>query len=155
MLQTIRDEFIRLVNQERQRVGVPALTAESRLHAAAAIRSVEIRTSFSHTRPDGRSCFTAIEEAGYHSWASGENISMTGMNAGGYISSSDVFTGDSGQLRTIAANAFNQFKNSPGHYSNMISGDFTETGVGVSWQIYEDWGVPVFYFAHFFGRPMH
>ena len=59
----ITEGFHRLVNEERARVGVHKLTSNSFLKQAATIRSKEITSKFSHTRPDGTSCFTAIPDS--------------------------------------------------------------------------------------------
>lgn len=54
------EQVLALVNQARAEVGLPGLTLNSTLLSAAHVRASEIAVSFSHTRPDGRSCFTAI-----------------------------------------------------------------------------------------------
>ncbi len=152
MLSIVETEFLRLVNQERVAVGKKPLTVNTALDAGAQIRAQEITTHFSHTRPDGSDCYSAIghEE---HFWTMGENIAYTGFAEHGYISSADVFTGSEQQLKQVAANAFRQFKESPGHYANMINGDFEQTGIGVLSKPEPALGVPVFYVAHFFGTP--
>lgn len=68
-------EVYRLVNTERAKAGLPALKYGSAAQVAANVRVKEIGTTFSHTRPDGRRCFTVFEDNGL-SWGSavGENI---------------------------------------------------------------------------------
>jgi uncharacterized protein YkwD len=60
-----------MVNEAREAEGLAPLTMNAALTEAARIRAVEITQSFSHTRPDGSSCFSA-----YHATYSGaaENI---------------------------------------------------------------------------------
>ncbi len=70
------------------------------------VRAKEIVSKFSHTRPDGRNCFTAITTK----FASaGENI------AKGYASPKNVMKG---------------WMNSQGHKENIMNGEFTHIGVG-------------------------
>lgn len=54
-------EVVRLVNAEREKVGLNTLVASDSLNNAAEIRANEIVTSFSHTRPGGTVCFTVLE----------------------------------------------------------------------------------------------
>ena len=95
-----------LVNIERGKEGLSPLEWDGpNLGAGADVRAVEISTNFSHTRPDGRSCFTAITNPG----AVGENI------AAGYRSPEAVVEG---------------WMNSPGHRANILDPDFKKLGVG-------------------------
>ena len=65
-----------LVNAARQDAGLSELELDADLCAAALARAPEIAQSFSHTRPDGSSCFTILEEFGVSYRAAGENIAM-------------------------------------------------------------------------------
>lgn len=103
------EQVLALVNQARAEVGLPGLTLNSTLLSAAHVRASEIAVSFSHTRPDGRSCFTAWDEAGVTYMTAGENI------AAGQTSPEDVM---------------NSWLNSPGHYANITNANFTELAVG-------------------------
>lgn len=67
-------EVVRLVNAERAKEGLATLQMDSSLNSAAQVRAKEIVTSFSHTRPNGSNCFTALSEAGIKYNGSGENI---------------------------------------------------------------------------------
>lgn len=89
-----------------------SLVLDEQLCVAANVRAVEMAYSakFSHTRPNGTSCFTVINEMGISYSSLGENI------ASGQTSANSVST---------------SWKNSPGHYSNMISEKFSKIGVGV------------------------
>lgn len=101
-------QVIELVNKERAAAGKSELTASSSLNQAAAVRAKEITQLFSHNRPDGSKCFTAVQDTGLKYTSAGENIAM------GQRDAEDVM---------------NSWMNSPGHKSNIL-GDFTNIGVG-------------------------
>lgn len=103
------DEVIRLVNIERQSYGLSPLSKNAAAVSAARIRAKEITLSFSHTRPNGTSCFTAAGEAGLTYRTAGENIAY------GYPSPQKVVTG---------------WMNSDGHRKNILSASFSGIGVG-------------------------
>jgi len=117
------NEVVTLVNAERARYGLQALSADSGALDAAHIRAKEITKSFSHTRPDGRSCFTAAADLGVSYRAAGENIAY------GYRTPAQVVSG---------------WMNSEGHRKNILSSSFTKIGVGC----YEYNGV--LYWSQFF-----
>ena len=102
-------EVVRLVNAERAKEGLAALQMDSSLNSAAQVRAKEIVTSFSHTRPNGSNCFTALSEAGIKYNGSGENIAY-------------------GQK--TPAEVVNAWMNSAGHRANIMSTKFTKIGVG-------------------------
>ena len=102
-------EVVRLVNSERAKEGLAALQMDSSLNSAAQVRAKEIVTSFSHTRPNGSNCFTALSEAGIKYNGSGENIAY-------------------GQK--TPAEVVNAWMNSAGHRANIMSTKFTKIGVG-------------------------
>lgn len=97
-------EMLAFVNKERRSLGLNELTMDISLLDSAMLRAAEINVNFDHTRPDGSDCFTVNAKA------SGENIAA-GNNT--------------------AAATFEQWKNSPGHYANMIRTNFKSMGVGV------------------------
>lgn len=72
------DEFaqqvLALVNNERTQRGLTALVlGDEKLSAATALRAREIAEVNSHTRPDGTSCFTVLEQYEITDEAIGEN----------------------------------------------------------------------------------
>lgn len=103
------DEVLRLVNVERANYGLAPLTRHEGAAQAARVRAKEIVQSFSHTRPDGRSCFTAGSDIGVTYRTAGENIAY------GYPSPEAVVRG---------------WMNSEGHRKNILSGAYTQLGVG-------------------------
>lgn len=108
-LQAVREEMLTLVNRERAAAGLSPLRLDDKLCLAAQVRAEEIIRENSHTRPDGRRCFTAMDEAGVSYRAAGENI------AAGQMSVAEVVTA---------------WMNSPGHRANILNGRFGRIGVG-------------------------
>ncbi|MDO5520837.1 MAG: CAP domain-containing protein [bacterium] len=100
------NNVLKLVNKERKEKGLKALTLDTSLTHSAIQRSYEIAMYFSHTRPNGQSCFTAIETP----WSAvGENI------AAGYSTPEKVVNG---------------WMNSPGHRANMLNETYNAIGIG-------------------------
>lgn len=104
-----QERILALVNAERKSAGLSALTLDETACAAATVRAREVATTFSHTRPNGTSCFTALKEAGVSYRAAGENI------AKGYRSAESVMDG---------------WMHSDGHRANILNKNFTRLGVG-------------------------
>ena len=102
-------QVVSLVNAERAKQGLSALTVSTKVQQAAQTRAGELKTSFSHTRPSGASCFTARTEAGVSYTRAGENIAY----------------GQSSPAAVVQA-----WMNSSGHRANILSRDFTTIGVG-------------------------
>ena len=98
-------EMLALVNRERASKGIAPLKWDADLESSAVTRAAETSIMFSHLRPNGSDCFTAFPDGLY---AGGENIAM------GFSSAQDTF---------------NQWKNSSGHYANMMSPSFTHIGI--------------------------
>ncbi len=109
-LSNYADQVLKLVNQERAKAGLPALTTSKTLQAAANKRAQEIVQSFSHTRPNGSSPFTVLKEYGISYNSAGENIAY-------------------GQ-KTPAA-VMNAWMNSSGHRANILKNGFGKVGIGV------------------------
>ena len=103
---SVEMQVLDLVNAERAKYGLAPLSWDAgNLGAGAAVRAQEISVYFSHTRPDGSSCFTAVRNPG---WL-GENI------AAGQRSPQEVM---------------NSWMNSSGHRANILNANFTKLGVG-------------------------
>ncbi|MCH1950912.1 CAP domain-containing protein [Enterocloster sp. OA13] len=103
------NEVVRLVNEERAKAGLPALTVDRGAASAAQVRAKEIEKSFSHTRPDGSSFNSALTEAGVNFSGAGENIAY------GQNSPEKVMEG---------------WMNSSGHRANILNSSYTSIGVG-------------------------
>ena len=106
-------EILELVNNIRAEAGVSPLTLDMTLCQAATVRAIEMDNTgvFSHTRPDGTDCWSVFKLYGITYRTCGENIAM-------------------GQ-RT-PAQVVESWRNSPGHYANMVKAGFGKLGVGMS-----------------------
>lgn len=102
-------QVVALMNQERANAGIGGISQNASLDAVAQIRAQEIAQSFSHTRPNGTSCFTVLDEGGIAYMTAGENI------AAGYGDPASVMSG---------------WMNSPGHRANILNGSFGQVGIG-------------------------
>lgn len=102
-------QVVALMNQERAAAGVGGIVQNASLDAVAQIRAQEIVQSFAHTRPNGTSCFTVLDEGGIAYMTAGENI------AAGYGTPADVMNG---------------WMNSEGHRANILNGSFGQVGIG-------------------------
>lgn len=100
-------EVVRLTNSARTQNGYAALTEDSALSKAAAVRAREIASSFSHTRPSGSSFSSVLSENGVSYRRAGENI------ASGQKSASEVV---------------NAWMNSSGHRANILSSSYSRIG---------------------------
>ena len=96
--------FLAKLNKLRAKKGVGKLTMSKSLMKAAEQRAAEISVLFSHTRTDGTQCYTAS------SAINGENIAF----ASGFAD---------------AGLAYDIWRNSSGHYANMIRSSFKSAGV--------------------------
>ena len=104
-------EAVKLLNELRAEVGLHSLkwNPNSKLQAAAKMRAQELEEVFSHTRPDGTSCFTVLGEFGIGYRVCAENIAYgTWLDAEGVIE---------------------LWRNSPGHYANMTNSEINEVGL--------------------------
>ena len=100
---------LKLVNEERAKAGLPALTLHAGATRAAQQRAGEIETSFSHTRPDGSNFTTALTAAGVSYRAAGENIAY-------------------GQK--TAKQVMQDWMNSAGHRANIMNANYSSIGIG-------------------------
>lgn len=106
---TFANEVLELVNEERTKRGLTPLTLDKKIEAAALVRAKETEVSFSHTRPNGSSFSTALEEQGVSYNGAGENIAY------GQKTPKAVMEG---------------WMNSEGHRANILNAKFTKIGVG-------------------------
>lgn len=90
-------------NQLRAKAGRSALKMDQELLETAMQRAAELALYFSHTRPDGTMCFTASDRM------YGENVAY------GYATVSSVMNG---------------WRNSSGHYANIIDPNYVSIGIG-------------------------
>ncbi|HCI27026.1 MAG TPA: hypothetical protein DFH99_05710 [Roseburia sp.] len=104
-------EVLKLTNQKRLNLGLEPLSTTKKLQKAAGIRVAETESYFSHTRPDGTTCFSVLAEQDIFYRSVAENI------AAGQSSAEQVI---------------NSWWNSPGHKQNMMNASLTHLGVGYS-----------------------
>lgn len=104
------------INNLRAEQGLPALTLDAELTTFAAVRSQEIVTNWSHTRPDGTSGCDMISR---NKWR-GENLSYIIYGSFGFSDAEQTGAADT---------VFASLKASPTHYSNMVSGNYTKIGI--------------------------
>lgn len=96
-------EVLELVNEEREKEGLSALTMDRDLLEAAMLRGSELGLCFGHIRPINEDCFTACDKM------YGENI------AAGQGS---------------AAAVMDSWMNSEGHRGNILKEDYQSIGIG-------------------------
>lgn len=123
-----------IVNIERAKEGLPALTFNLRLSAMAEGKAVDMinKQYFAHVSPTGVDVAHLSKVYGYEYIFLGENLAM-----GDFVSSSDVMTG---------------WMNSPGHRANILSKNYTEIGISALQGDYE--GRTVWYAVQEFGKPL-
>lgn len=95
-------EMFNIINAERKSQGLPALKWNNNLTSGADVRSKELVSKFSHTRPNGKPWSTI------HGDAHGENVAF------GYQSAVSAMAG---------------FMGSPGHRDNILLPDFQSVAV--------------------------
>ena len=102
-------QIVDLVNAERTKVGLAPLTLDIQLSSAAQIRAEEQYTLFSHSRPNGSSYRTVLDENGISYMGCGENVAY------GFRNPQAVMQG---------------WMNSEGHKANILQEKFTHIGIG-------------------------
>lgn len=112
-LKSIEDEVMRLVNVERARNGLPALTYNWQVARVARIKSQDMINNnyFSHNSPIYGSPFKMLDSYQIRYYAAAENIAY------GQRSAQEVM---------------NSWMNSPGHRANILSNNVSQIGVGVA-----------------------
>ncbi len=105
----LEEQALDIVNKERAKSGLPPVSMTSALQNASHARAKEIVRSFSHTRPNGTSCFTILKEFHISYRTCGENIAY------GYHT---------------AASVMNGWMNSQGHRENILNRSFSKIGIG-------------------------
>ena len=109
-LEEYAQEVIRLTNDERTKVGLPALKVNDKLMQAAAIRAEEITEKFSHDRPLG-TMYDLLDEVG-----------LTVKN---YVAENII----SGTTYSTPISLMNTFMNSSGHRAWILSDEVNSIGV--------------------------
>ena len=110
-------EVLKITNKERAAEGLGALSVFSDLQKVGDVRAKEITEVFSHDRPDGSSCFTALNNIPWS--ACGENIAA----------------GQTGPAEVMSA-----WMTSPGHRSNIMDGNYKHIGIGYTFKQASEYG---------------
>lgn len=100
------------LNASRAEAGVSELSISGRLSGIAYLRAMEASSSWSHTRPDGRSYTSALSDYGY---------------GYGAVTELMVYVPGGGDAGTITG----KWMNSQSHSDNILSGSFSTAGIGV------------------------
>ena len=114
-LRNIALDALDAVNAERAAYGLGTLKWNGNLESAASVRAQECELSFSHTRPNGESCFS-LYPTDY--WVVGENIVMVPVGSRTAVE--------------VAEYMMDLWMNSPGHRANILKDGFTAISVGVA-----------------------
>lgn len=105
---TLRTESLKvfnLVNEQREANGLSTLIWDNNLEQTSYVRALECSTSFSHTRPNGKSWYTVNSAI-----MGGENLAY------GFFNANDVI---------------NAWMKSPSHKENILYPSFTKMSVSV------------------------
>lgn len=102
-------QVLKLTNRERLANGQTPLTTFPALQSAAGVREQELRSRYSHTRPNKTEWLTALTEGGLGYQIAGENI------AAGH---------------SFPSNAVKSWMNSEDHRANMLDSRYTHMGMG-------------------------
>ena len=104
-------ETIDLINAERKKAGLSALSIDNELQRVARIKAQDMvdNNYFSHTSPTYGSPFDMMQSFKITYKTAGENIAGNSTNQG----------------------AVTAWMNSPGHKANILNSSFTHTGLGV------------------------
>lgn len=105
-------QVIEQTNQERRRLGLPALTYNSELDAAALKKGQDMFSQqyWAHTSPVGKEPWSFMKEAGYEYQAAGENLARD---------------------FSVTSDMVQAWMNSPTHRANVVNPKYTEIGVAV------------------------
>ncbi len=124
--------LVDLTNDDRETLGLQALSVDQVLERAAALKAADMAEKgyFAHTSPEGKSPWYWFREAGYEFSYAGENLA--------------VRFSDSVEVERA-------WMNSPSHRANISSEKFSNIGIATAEGIYE--GQPAVFVVQMFGRP--
>lgn len=111
---TVAEQVLALVNAERAKHGLNALTLSKEVTRVAVIKAEDMAESayFDHTSPTYGTPFEMLSDFGISYKSAGENI------AAGQQTPEDVM---------------NSWMNSEGHRANILNASYTELGVGIAY----------------------
>ncbi|KRN28375.1 hypothetical protein IV38_GL001374 [Lactobacillus selangorensis] len=125
----VENRVIELINQLRASKGLSQLTLNSQLQVLSYNRANVQRTRGSLDEHAGWK--SALDASGYYYSVAGENLVQGLMG---------------NSVEATAQEAFNLWKNSPGHYANMVNPKYTNIGLTIlpDSDGYRDWGATEF-----------
>ena len=115
-LSQLEDDILRMVNEERAKVGAKALAMESmrRDVARGHSKDMAVRNFFDHNNPDGKSPFDRMKAVGISYTTAGENIAYNTY-----------------PVDRAAKAAMDGWMKSDGHRKNIQNAKYGRTGIGV------------------------
>jgi len=111
-------KVLKLINIQRKKHGLKAFKLKKKLSKVAVQRAKELTISFSHMRPNGKSCFTVYNKMKLSYKSAGENIAA-------------------GQ--TSPAKVVNSWMHSSGHRANILSSKYKYMGIGFCYDSSSDY----------------
>ena len=108
----LAQRLLALINEERVKAGVPPLSSDWALAAAAQVEAQALSEAgnLSHLAPDGASLVARVERAGYGSWS---------------VLAENVAAGPASPEEVLAA-----WLASPTHWENLLNPEYAQAGVG-------------------------
>lgn len=125
--------IVQLANEERSKIGAAPLAVNARLSEAAQQKGKDMLVNqyFAHISPSGVTPWFWMKQAGYSYSIAGENLAVD------FLDAEDVITA---------------WFNSPSHKANMLSREYTETGVAIVSGQFQ--GGESMIVVHMFGLPL-
>lgn len=127
-------EILKLTNEYRKADNLPLLNFNSLLNKAADKKVSEMfdQQYFEHNSPSGQTPAELVTSVGYKYKVAGENLAL-----GNFKNEKDLV---------------DAWMNSPGHRANILNKDYTEIGIAVGLDVFEDRG-QTWLAVQEFGRP--
>lgn len=131
LAQVFPSTVVELTNRDRAMLALPRLDIDPLLMRAAQMKAEDMRDQgyFSHRSPKGITPWYWFDAVGYPYSYAGENLALN------YYDSEEVL---------------DAWMESQSHYSNIVSKNFAQVGVGVATGTYD--GRPAVFIAQFFGK---
>lgn len=114
-------QVLRWTNKQRMKNGLEPLSTFGTLQAASDIRKRETAVKWSHTRPDGRSCTTALTDVGLSKKGAGENLAYASGSIYGIPGSWNPFDPEE---------IVEGWMDSTAHRKNILKGSYVHMGAG-------------------------
>lgn len=149
-LQQIEEGLIKLINSERNRLGAAPLILNNHLDDVAQIRSGEINSLWSHTRLNGEDFSSLVDKNIYSYSIIWEAICMT-SHVGNNILINDPWTGSDTQIKAAYSFIMGKLIESLNDKPEIISNNYKNYGIGISYQMSETTGKPFFFVSLILG----